>query len=125
MAFILIVEDNDDVVPLEIALESVDGYKVMLATDGRHALKLIQNDPLDLAALVTDVHMPFVDGFDLVSAIRASECYAHLPIIVISGNGDPEVRNRILNLGADAFFSKPYSPAEVRNMLENLLYAPH
>jgi CheY-like chemotaxis protein len=124
MASILIVEDNDDVTPLEIALASVDGCRILVSTDGRHALELLQKGLPDLAAVITDLNMPFVDGFELITAIRARDRYERLPIIVISGNNDPEVRTRVRELGADAFFLKPYSPTEIRHALEDLLYAP-
>jgi CheY-like chemotaxis protein len=124
MAFILIVDDSDDMAPLEIALASNSGPRVVVLTDGRLALKLLQTDPPDLAAVITDLHLPFVDGFDLVAAIRAHDRFGRLPIIVISGDNDPQVRRRVRGLGADAFFTKPYSPAEVRHVLEGLLYAP-
>jgi CheY-like chemotaxis protein len=124
MAFILIVDDSDDMAPLEIALASNGGPPVMVLKDGRLALKLLETDPPDLAAVITDLHLPFVDGFDLVAAIRANDRFGRLPIIVISGDNDPQVRHRVRRLGADAFFAKPYSPAEIRQVLEGLLYAP-
>lgn len=124
MAFILVVEDSDDIAPLEIALASIDGIGVKLLTDGGRALKLLRTEPLDIAAVITDLHLPLVDGFDLVAAIRAQDRYRRLPIIVISGDNDPDVRTRVRNLGADAFFTKPYSPAEIRHTLKGLLYAP-
>jgi DNA-binding response OmpR family regulator len=124
MAFILVVEDSDDVAPLEIALASLDCLGVKLLTDGRHALKLLQTENIDLAAVITDLHLPLVDGFDLVAAIRAQGRYLRLPIIVLSGDTDPDVRARVCSLGADAFFAKPYSPAEIIRTLKGLLYAP-
>ncbi len=124
MAFILVIEDSDDIAPLEIALASIDGLGVKLLANGRHALKLLQAETVGLAAVITDLHLPLVDGFDLVTAIRAQDRYRSLPIIVISGDNDPEVRTRIHNLGADAFFTKPYSPAEISHTLKGLLYAP-
>jgi len=124
MAFILIVEDSDETAHLEIALASVDGLKVVVLTDGRRALKLLQTGTPELAAVITDLNLPFVDGFDLVAAIRAQTGYRRLPVIVISGDTDPDVRNRVCKLGADAFFTKPYSPAEIRHTLEGLFYAP-
>ncbi|HZS55522.1 MAG TPA: response regulator [Bryobacteraceae bacterium] len=123
MPFILIVEDSDDIAALEIALTSLNGFSVKLLADGRQALALLTTDPPDLAAIITDLHLPFVDGFELLTAVRANERYRNLPIIVISGDNDPEVRNRIHKLGANAFFSKPYSPATIRHTLEGLLYA--
>jgi two-component system, chemotaxis family, chemotaxis protein CheY len=123
MAFVLLVEDSDETAALEIALGAVEGLGIMVLTDGRHALKLLQSGNPELAAVITDLHLPFVDGFELVAAIRAHERYRSLPVIVISGDTDPDVRNRLSNLGADAFFTKPYSPAEIRHTLEGLFYA--
>ena len=123
MPFILIVEDDDDIAPLEIALACIDGVRVTVLTDGRQALKLLQSAKSEIAAVITDLNLPFVDGFDLVAAIRADGRYRRLPIIVVSGDDDPEIRDRVTKLGADAFFAKPYSPPEIRHTLEGLLYA--
>jgi two-component system, cell cycle response regulator DivK len=120
---VLIVEDGDNVAPLEIALASLDGIRVLVLPDGRDALALLRADPADLAAIVTDLHLPHVDGFELVEAVRADRRYSHVPIVVVSGDSHPDVPNRLRHLGADAFFSKPYSPAEIRQTLEGLLHA--
>jgi CheY-like chemotaxis protein len=124
MPFVLIVEDSDDTAPLEIALASINGLAVKVLNNGRRAFDLLQAEIPDLAAVITDLHLPFLDGFDLIAAIRAQDKYRNLPIIVVSGDTDPDVRNRVRDLGANAFFSKPYSPAEIRQTLKGLLYAP-
>ncbi len=77
----------------------------------------------DIGALVTDLNMPRMDGFELIERVRAQVRYARLPIIVVSGDADPRTPDRLARLGVDAFFSKPYSPAEVRRKLEQLLNA--
>lgn len=123
MAFILIVEDSDDVAPLEIALSRLNNLKVRVATNGRDALELIRRNAEDMAALITDLHLPFFGGLDLIREIRADPGSAKLPVIVISGDTDPSVRRRVYALGADAFFAKPYSPAAVCRKLEGLLHA--
>lgn len=122
MALILIVEDNDEIAPLEIALASADRLRTVVLRDGRKALKLLQTETNEIAAVITDLHLPFVDGFDLVAAIRSQSRYRHLPIIVISGDTDPDARDRVCQLGANAFFTKPYSPSKIRDALEGLLY---
>ncbi|MFZ0593386.1 MAG: response regulator [Bryobacteraceae bacterium] len=124
MAHVLIVEDSDTVTPLEIALGSLNNLGILVAVNGRDALKLLAASYVDLAAVVTDLHLPFVDGFELIAAIRANDRYSHLPVVVVSGDDCPENRRRVRELGADAFFPKPYSPTEVRQTLEVLLHAP-
>lgn len=120
---VLIVEDDDNVTPLEIALAALDGVRVMILANGREAIELLRVPSMNIAAVVTDLHLPHVDGFELIRTIRAHERYSHLPVVVVSGDTHPEVPERLRTLGADAFFSKPYSPAEIRKTLRGLLNA--
>ena len=118
---VLIVEDSDTSADtLEIALLSVPGVSITHAATGRKAWQLIQNQ--GVAAIITDLHMPHMDGFELIERVRAAGGAAHLPIIVISGDSDPKTPERVRRLGADAYFAKPYSPAAVRETLERLLH---
>ena len=118
---VLIVEDSDTSADtLEIALLSLPDVTIAHAATGRKAWQLIQNE--GLAAIITDLHMPHMDGFELIERVRAAGGATHLPIIVISGDSDPGTPERVRRLGADAYFAKPYSPAAVRETLERLLH---
>ncbi len=77
------------------------------APTGRRAWQLLQNEPV--AAIITDLHMPHMDGFELIERVRAAG-ETHVPIIVISGDSDPATPERVRRLGADAYFAKPYLP---------------
>ena len=123
MAVILIVEDTDSVAPLEIALASLDGLETVTLPNGWEALKFLETESIEIAAVITDLRLPFVDGFELITAIRSNARHAKLPIIVVSGDNHPEVCRRVDKLGANAFFAKPYSPTNVRNTLRKLIYA--
>jgi DNA-binding response OmpR family regulator len=123
MALVLIVEDTESVAPLEIALAAVDGIQVLTFSDSREAMKLLNAGRMELAAVITDLHLPFVDGFEILRTIRAHNRYSRLPVIVVSGDNDPEIRRHVAELGANAFFEKPYSPAQIRHKLEGLIYA--
>jgi DNA-binding response OmpR family regulator len=70
---------------------------------------------------VTDVHLPDANGLDLVRWVRSLPSAAKLPIVVISGDSDPDTPATSLGLGADAFFTKPFSPSVVRQKLEELI----
>jgi CheY-like chemotaxis protein len=64
-----------------------------------------------------------VVGIELIRAIRADSRYSGIPILVISADTDPGTPKRAAQLGANAFFAKPYSPALLRRTLEQLLNA--
>lgn len=123
MAFILIVEDSDDVTPLEIALGRLDSLSTKIVKDGRDALEVIKSQAGEMAAVITDLNLPFNDGFEVIAAARWYSRNARLPIIVLSGDNDPATQTRARGLGANAFFAKPYSPAAVRHTLKDLLDA--
>ena len=120
---ILIVEDSPQMaVNLEIALMSLDHAEIQVAPSGADALRLLDvpGQP-PLAAVVTDLEMPHMDGYELIARLRAEPRYSRLPIIVSSGSVDPDAPRRALRLGADAYFAKPYSPVELRQKLVTLL----
>jgi len=73
--------------------------------------------------VVTDLNMPQMDGFELIRRIREDEGIPQVPIIVVSADTDPDTPERIAQMKVDAFFAKPYSPAQVRRKLEQLLHA--
>jgi DNA-binding response OmpR family regulator len=119
---ILIVEDTEYCADLlEVALLPIPDLEMMVASSAQAALKLLESDEGNVAALVTDLNMPRMDGFDLIAKVRSLPRHKHLPILVISGDTDLNTPERLRSLGADAYLPKPYSPAEVRHTLERLL----
>jgi CheY-like chemotaxis protein len=120
---VLIVEDNALCVePLEVALLPRPDWEVRVVPTAHEALHFLADSKTPFAALVTDLHLRLsrIDGFELIERVRAQPCLAQLPIIVISGDSEPETPRRVRALGA-AYFSKPYSPGAVRQALEQLL----
>ena len=77
-----------------------------------------------MRAIVTDLNMPRMDGFELIRRIREDDKLAATPIIVVSADTDPATPQRIAQLGVNAFFAKPFSPAQVRRKLEQILDGP-
>jgi CheY-like chemotaxis protein len=106
---------------LEVALLQIPDLELMVASSAQAALQLLESDNAKIAALVTDLNMPRMDGFDLIAKVRSLPRHKHLPILVISGDTDLNTPTRLRSLGADAYLPKPYSPAEVRQTLERLL----
>jgi two-component system, chemotaxis family, chemotaxis protein CheY len=119
---VLIVDDSETCAEtLQIALESLSGAEARIVRSSSAALALMRETGTRIAAIVTDLHMPQSDGFDLIRQFRANPVYALVPVILISGDSDPRLPARALAEGASAFFGKPYSPAAVRRKLEQLL----
>lgn len=119
---VLIVDDTQSCGDtLAVALAANPDLEVRTVASAQEALLLATTIPL--AAVVTDLHMPRIDGFELIRRLRAEPKFDRIPIIVISGDSDIDTPARLKSLGASAFFTKPFSPAAVRHTLEHILYA--
>jgi CheY-like chemotaxis protein len=117
---LLIVEDVEvcrDA--LELAFMQVPDLVIRSVKTAEEALRCLDSNTY--CALVTDIRLPRMDGFELIQTIRSQPRHAPLPILVISGDTDPAMEARLASLGANAYFSKPYSPTEVRHKLEQLI----
>lgn len=120
---ILIVEDTDTAATtLEIALLSIPDVQVERVRDGLRALEYLSpSGGRAVDALVTDLELPFLDGFELIGRLRSEARFARLPIVVVSGHSDPQAAERVRRLGASAYFGKPWSPVEVQRTVATLL----
>lgn len=119
---VLIVEDSDDCAEnLELVLHGLKDVKVDVVRSAEEAIERLSTR--NFAALITDLHLPHMDGLNLLSVLRNRNNGHYTPVLVISGDSDPRTPARVLEAGAQAFFAKPYSPAAVRRKLEELLLA--
>jgi two-component system, chemotaxis family, chemotaxis protein CheY len=119
---ILIVEDSDNCAEtLQIALETLHQVEVCVVNNAQSAWEIMAETPGRVAAIVTDLQMPHMSGIEFLQQIRSSAEFASVPVVVVSGNTEPGLEARVLSLGANGFFPKPFSPMEVRNTLEHLL----
>jgi two-component system, chemotaxis family, chemotaxis protein CheY len=119
---LLIVEDAEtSVAALEMTLAGSPGYELLFASSAREAIHILHQHAAAIRAIITDLNMPHMNGFDFMREIRADERYRHLPIIVISGETDPRAPDRAFEAGANFYFAKPYSPLRVKQKLEQLL----
>ena len=118
---ILVAEDNElSALVLEQALAG-RGHRVRVVSDGREVLALAEQGRFDV--LLLDVHMPGLDGFQVVEAVRARELITggHLPIIALTARSRKEDRERCLAAGMDDFQTKPIGPAELLAAIDRVL----
>jgi two-component system, sensor histidine kinase and response regulator len=121
---ILVAEDTElSAQVLEHALVR-QGHRVRLACSGREALALAEQGGFDL--LFLDVHMPELDGFQVVQAVRARELTAggHLPIIAATARSRKEDRERCLAAGMDDFLTKPIRRADLLAAIDRVVKRP-
>jgi len=119
---VLVVEDSENsAAMLEIVLSGIPEVTVVMAPSALEAWRILSGDGPSIRAIVTDLNMPRMDGFELIQRIRSDGRLAATPIVVVSADTDPATPERIARLGVSAFFPKPFSPAQVRRKLEQIL----
>jgi DNA-binding response OmpR family regulator len=116
---ILIVDDEPNIVlSLEYLLRR-EGFEVVVAGDGEAALAALAERPANLVLL--DVMMPKLNGFEVCQRIRAEPRWSRVRVIMLTARGRETERARGLQLGADAYVSKPFSTKELVAEIRRLL----
>ncbi|HEY7178817.1 MAG TPA: response regulator transcription factor [Gaiella sp.] len=105
---ILLVEDEEDIASLVRAYLERDGFRVVWATRGTEGLAALEQNDVRLAIL--DLQLPDADGLDVCRAIRST---SSLPVVMLTARGEEVDRVTGLELGADDYVTKPFSPREL------------
>lgn len=119
MKKILIADDEHKIVmTLEYAFRKA-GYEVFIARDGTEVLEILKEQIPDLILL--DIMMPNLDGYSTLSEIKKEEKYQKIKVIFLSAKTSEKDINKGLELGADAFVTKPYSIKKLTEKVEELI----
>ncbi|MEO6000291.1 MAG: ATP-binding protein [Chitinophagaceae bacterium] len=114
---ILLVEDNADVVAYTASCLS--DYKLAVGRDGREGFDIAMDMIPDL--IISDLMMPFMDGFELVNKLRHNENTSHIPVIILTAKADMTSKIEGLQQGADAYLEKPFNKEELLVRIKKLL----
>ncbi|MFP8690280.1 hybrid sensor histidine kinase/response regulator [Citrobacter portucalensis] len=101
---VLVVDDSLNTREIEKNVLEAHGYQVTLAEDGLSGLQKAKLTQFD--AVLTDVEMPFMDGFTFTKSLRGEKNYQHTPIIIVTSRAKEEDRRRGIQVGADAYIAK-------------------
>lgn len=113
---ILVVDDEINIRQILETRLSIRGYKVILASNGKEALEIFQKEKPDL--IILDIMLPKLDGYEVCTKIRQE---SEIPIIMLTALGDISDRVMGLELGADDYVMKPFSPKELEARIRSVL----
>lgn len=118
MESILIIDDNEDI--LEFLSEVLsDTYKLHLAINGEIAETILENEIVDL--IISDIMMPGIDGFELCQRVKSNVEYCHIPVVLLTSKNTYKAHIEGLEVGADLYIQKPFSPELLQLQISNLL----
>jgi len=116
MTRVLVVDDEPTIREIVVSYLERAGFKTLEAADGNRARELLEHDPPDLVVL--DVMLPGTDGLELCRWIRSR---SRLPVIMLTARGEESDRIVGLELGADDYVTKPFSPRELAARVRTVL----
>jgi chemotaxis protein histidine kinase CheA len=117
--YVLVVDDSPSVRRVVGNMLKANGWEVQSARDGIEALETVGRQTP--AAVLLDIEMPRMDGYELMATLRSQPQYRHLPLIVLTSRAATKHQQRALQLGADAYVVKPYQDDELLNTLDSLV----
>ncbi len=116
---VLVVEDEANIVDSLSFLMKQAGFEVLIARDGDTAIRMMQSRPADLVIL--DIMLPRRDGYEVCREIRSNPDWASVRIIMLTARGRESDRRKGLQLGADAYVTKPFSTRDIVTRVQELL----
>ena len=116
---VLVIEDSASVRRLiEVCLRPL-GVQVRSVEDGLLGLEAAISDVPQ--AIVLDIGLPGMDGWEVLAKLRAGEATRHVKVLVLTAHAQPEMADRAAAKGADSFMTKPFRPEELRESIMELL----
>jgi two-component system, chemotaxis family, chemotaxis protein CheY len=119
---ILIVDDSKTMRQVIKKALILSGFRVgecLEAGNGSEALEVLANSWVDL--VLSDIHMPVMDGFGLLEALRKDESWHDLPVVIITTEANEQRLQKALSLGARGCFRKPFTPENIRSFLSRVM----
>ena len=115
---VLVVDDNKDIVWL-IKESLSEAYTIVEAYGVEEAIRLMEKQTP--ALIITDIMMPEIDGMELISRVKSDKFTRHIPLIVVSARISEHDQAEGLDLGADAYLTKPFSAVVLRSVVNRLM----
>ena len=109
---VLIADDSPTIRKFVAFSLTMQGLEVISAVDRMEALEKIPEQKIDL--LITDLNMPNMDGFELIKAVRLTDEYKDLPIIILSSLSSSEEIEKGMSCGANSYLVKPFDPKRIQ-----------
>jgi two-component system chemotaxis response regulator CheY len=119
---VLIVDDSAIMRTLIRKILVFSGFKMGESFEGAHgreALEILASHRIDL--ILSDLNMPVMDGAALVKALQADTRQAHIPVVLISTEGRPDILEPLLQQGVRGYIQKPFRPEAIRAMLGKIM----
>ena len=116
---ILVVDDSESIREVVSFTLENEGYNVKVGNDGTDALKHFNGDPIDL--VITDLHMPEMDGIDMIRAIRNIEEFKYTPILMLTTESHMDKKVEAKKAGVTGWMVKPFEEEKLVKIVRKII----
>ncbi|MFW5792714.1 MAG: response regulator [Bacteroidota bacterium] len=116
---ILIIDDSESIREVVIFTLEQAGHKVLSGVDGQDALKLLDGREIDL--IITDLHMPNMNGIEFIKEVRKTEKYKYTPILYLTTESQQSKKMEAKQAGATGWIVKPFMPEKLLAAINKIL----
>lgn len=116
---ILIVDDSESIREVVNFTLEKEGFNVLIGVDGKDAQKHLNGNKIDL--IITDLHMPVMDGIEFIKAVRSNEGYKMIPILFLTTESQQEKKMEAKEAGATGWIIKPFLPAKLIAAIQKVM----
>ncbi len=116
---ILFVDDSLSIRMLVKMILEEAGYKVLIGEDGQEALSFFNGRTIDL--VITDLHMPRINGLELIEEIRKYQSYRFVPILFLTTETKPELKQKAKAAGATGWITKPFDRDKFLQIIKKVM----
>lgn len=120
MKKIMLVEDDEMLLKSLTYYLEMNQFKVLAFDNGADALQVLEEKEVPIDLIITDLNLPFAGGQQIIQSVR-NHPKSDLPVIVLTASGLESTELEVLDLGADEFVSKPFSPAILLKRIQKLV----
>jgi two-component system chemotaxis response regulator CheY len=122
---ILIVDDSSSMRKVIRKILQISGFdvgEIFEASNGKEALEVLDSNWVDL--ILSDIHMPVMDGYKFLEELKKKEDFNHIPVVLITTEGDESKLQKAMSLGAHGYIRKPFEPDQIREYLKGIMGEP-
>lgn len=123
MALNILIVDDSKLVPAVIKqtleMVQIETDSCYQAKNGQEGLEILRNHKIDL--VFSDIHMPIMDGVEMIDTMRKDETLKDIPVIVVSSEGSQQRIDYLKNIGIKSFIQKPFTPESISEAIETVM----
>lgn len=112
-----LIIDNDPENRAQLEALLSDEYQVTCAGSSREALDVLEEEHEEIAVIIADIHMPLLDGYELLRILHSNRSYRSIPVMIATGPENTDEQEKCLQLGAADLIRKPYNPVVVKRRI--------